>query len=109
MATCEPGECKELEKIHDAYEKTHEAIEEQNVKMVEQTTTLTIFIDEVRRDRQERREAEGKLFDKVGEVSVAVATKADKDKTISKGGATILISVLALVFTALGFAYAVFG
>jgi hypothetical protein len=109
MATCGPGECKELEKIHEAYGKTHETMEKQNIKMAEQTTTLTTFIDEVRRDRQERREDMGKLFSKVNAVDKALEGKADKDKTVTKSGATILIGVIALVFTALGFAYTVFG
>jgi hypothetical protein len=102
MATCKNGECPELDKIHDSYEKTHEAI-------IKQTTTLEMFMGVVERDRDERREAEKEIFKQVKENAVALERKADKDKTISKSGATILISVLALVFTIIGVSVAVFG
>jgi hypothetical protein len=124
MAGCDPDKCptsrqvtkvqKEWERdlkavkeglleVGDKYDKTHVAMEDQRLEIAKQTTTLELFIGEVRRDRQERRESEKKLFEKAEDNKVEIQNKADKDSTISRNGVLMLIGILTLIFGTITF------
>ena len=122
---CDPANCPTGKRVDEAlnaigglrqdlghtrqdYKDTQRAFSETHDALIEQTATLGNVVQNMDRDREERKETEEKLFSKVNANTVTIESKADKDKVVTKSGATILISILALVFTILGF-FAVLG
>jgi hypothetical protein len=91
----------------EQHEKIYTAITEQTVR-------LDMFMGIVEQDREDRKRAEDKLFTKVNAVDKALESKADKkevnealEKKVSKGGVTIVVSIIGAIFLILGFLNAV--
>jgi hypothetical protein len=128
---CDPANCPTGKRVDEAlnaigglrqdlgntrqdYKETQKAFSETHDALIEQTATLSNVVQNMERDRAERKDIEEKLFNKTNANTVAIESKADKDEVnneftavrkekVSRNGVLLVVGIITLVFGALTF------